>query len=50
MNIKIDVREKDIIKLIKPLQTDLGLDFNIEILNLPLGLIILNFFFFSKIG
>ena len=41
MNIKIDVREKDIIKLIKPLQTDLGLDFNIEILNLPLGDIII---------
>ena len=41
MNIKIDVREKDIIKLIKPLQTDLGLKFNIEILNLPLGDVII---------
>ena len=41
MNIKIDVREKDIIKLIKPLQIDLGLKFNIEILTLPLGDIII---------
>ena len=43
MKIKIDVREKDIIKLIQPLQTDLGLTIDFEILTLPLGdFIILN--------
>ena len=41
MNIKIDVREKDLIKLMGPLQTDLGLKANIEILTLPLGDVII---------
>jgi len=42
MNIKIDSREKDIIKMIAPLQHDLGLSISTTIETLPLGDFILS--------
>ena len=42
MNIKIDIREKDIIKLITPLQNDLDLSIPTSIETLPLGDFILS--------
>ena len=37
MNLKIDYREKDFIKLVKPLQNDLNLKIDFEICTLPIG-------------